>query len=252
MSIGRVFNRAITAIRVNPIVILGLALAIGALPGLVLTFLVGAYAGAAVSDFSTGSLTGLYVMLGISVLISIVIGALVQGALTRATVSASEGRKTSFGENLSTGLRVALPLIGLGIIIAIGVAIGMVLLVVPGIILALMWSVAAPALVVEREGVFAALRRSSQLTKGARWKILGLFLVVVIAYWLLSLVVSVVGISAYSAGDPAGLTAANAIGSVVLGTLMNAATGTIQPALYVELRQWKEGTSVEHLEEIFA
>ncbi|HEU5483115.1 MAG TPA: hypothetical protein VFU80_08505 [Sphingomicrobium sp.] len=252
MSIGRVFSRALAAVRTNPLVILGLAFAIGAVPGLLLTLLVSGIVGPVSAGLTTGSLTSLYGFLALSVVISIVIGALVQGALTRAAVSASEGRKASFGESLSTGLRVALPLIGLGILVAIGVGVGMILLVVPGIILALMWSVAAPALVIERDGVLAALGRSRDLTKGARWKIFGLFLVVVVVYWLLSVVVGIVGLTSYSAGDPAGLTTANAIGSIVLGTLMNAATGTIQPSLYVELRQWKEGTSVENLEQIFA
>jgi hypothetical protein len=42
------------------------------------------------------------------------------------------------------------------------------------------------------------------------------------------------------------------IASIVLGTLLNAVSGTIYPSIYVELRQWKEGTSVEALEQVFA
>lgn len=39
---------------------------------------------------------------------------------------------------------------------------------------------------------------------------------------------------------------------MLLGTLLNTALGTIQPSLYVELRQWKEGTDVQSLQQVFA
>jgi hypothetical protein len=38
MSVGRVFQRAFSAIAYNPVVILGLALVVGALPGLIFSF----------------------------------------------------------------------------------------------------------------------------------------------------------------------------------------------------------------------
>ncbi|MEP7130521.1 MAG: hypothetical protein ABI770_05270 [Sphingomicrobium sp.] len=44
----------------------------------------------------------------------------------------------------------------------------------------------------------------------------------------------------------------NMLGSVIIGTLCNALWGTIQSSLYVELRQWKEGGSLDNLEEVFA
>jgi membrane-anchored glycerophosphoryl diester phosphodiesterase (GDPDase) len=148
---------------------------------------------------------------------------------------------------------VVLPLIGLTILVSIGIMLGFMLLIVPGIILLTMWAVAIPALVIEREGVGAAFRRSSQLTKGARWKIFALFLVLLIIYWLLSLVIGLAGLKMYSAADSAaGLTVGNLLGSVVLGTVFNTLWGTIQPSLYVELRQWKEGGSLENLQEVFA
>jgi hypothetical protein len=116
-----------------------------------------------------------------------------------------------------------------------------------------MWSVAAPTIVVERVGVFEALGRSRELTRGARWKILGTFLVLLVIYWLLSIVLGFVGLKMYgAAGAAPGLTTANLIGSIVLGTIFNVAWGTIQPSLYVELRHWKEGDSVQALHDVFA
>ena len=254
MSIGRVFQRAFSAISLNPVVILSLALVIGALPGLIMSYLfyqLGLFSPATVQK-GLISPSGIGAGIFLSSLITFVVSALVQGALTRATVSASEGTRASFGESLSAAARVLLPLIGLSILWAIGVGIGFMLLVVPGIILLMMWAVAVPSLVVERKGIFAAFSRSAELTKGARWKIFGLCLVLLVIYWLLSAVIGLVGLGMYSPTNAAGFTITNIIGSMIVGTIFNMLWGTIQPSLYVELRQWKERDSAQNLADVFA
>jgi hypothetical protein len=256
VSIGRVFQRAFSAITFNPLVILGLALVIGAIPGIIMTFLfyrLGIGAPAALrSGASVNAMVG---ATAVTSVLTLVISSLVQGALTRATVSAAEGRRVTFGESLGTGLRVILPLIGLSILLAFGLMVGFLLLVIPGIILLLMWAVAVPSLVIERVGVIGAFTRSAELTKGSKWKILALFIVLLVGYWLLSAAIALIGLGTFNAANlsaSGGPTAANAIGGVIVGTIFNAVWGTIQPSLYVELRQAKEGNSMENLEAIFA
>jgi hypothetical protein len=252
MSITRVFQRAFQAISLNPVVILSLALVVGAVPSLLMTALISrsGIGSQASIQISFGAIIGAGFLSGV---VGLVVSALVQGAITRATVTAIEGRRATFGESLSTALRVLLPLIGLSILLAIGIMIGFVLLIVPGIILLLMWAVAVPSLVVERGGVFAAFARSAELTRGAKWRILGLFLLLAVAYWLLSLVARIVGLGLYSPTAASnGFTIANIIGGIVVGTVFNMIWGTVQPSLYIELRQWKEGGSIENLEQIFA
>jgi MFS family permease len=254
MSIGRVFQRAFSAISLNPGVILGLALVVGALPSLIMSYAFFRLGLGNAEAIRSGAITpmGFGVGMMLSGLATFVISELVQGALTRATVSANEGHRASFGASLAAAVRVLLPLIGLSFLWAFGVTIGFILLVVPGIILLMMWAVAVPALVVERRGVFAAFARSAELTKGARWKIFGLCLVLLVIYWLLSLIVGIIGLGTYQPSNPAGFTIANLIGSIVVGTIFNTLWGTIQPSLYVELRQWKEGDSADNLAEVFA
>lgn len=145
-----------------------------------------------------------------------------------------------------------LPLIALSILWAFGVMLGFVLLIVPGIILLMMWAVAVPALVVERQGVFSAFRRSAELTKGAKWKIFGLCLVLLVIYLLLSTAVSFVGLHAYTPTPQGAFSISNLVGGIVIGTVFNTLWGTIQPSLYVELRQWKEGDSADSLAKVFA
>jgi len=255
MSIGRVFQRAFSAIGFNPVVILGLALVVGSLPGLLMTYLLAQVGLVTPGTTPAGTInpSGFMGAIFFSSILGLIVASIVQAALTRATVSASEGVRASFGESLATALRVVLPLIGLTILFSIAIGVGFVLLVVPGIILLTMWAVAIPALVIERDGIGGAFRRSAELTNGARWKIFGLFLVLLVIYWLLSIVAGLVGLGMYSAANAAaGLTVGNMIGSVILGTIFNTIWGTIQPSLYVELRQWKEGGSIENLQEVFA
>ncbi len=61
---------------------------------------------------------------------------------------------------------LALPLIWLGIISTLGLMLGFLLFFVPGVILALRWAVAAPALVAKRVSATEALSLSRQLTAG--------------------------------------------------------------------------------------
>ena len=105
MSVGRVFQRAFSAIRLNPVVILGLALIVGALPNLIMTYLfvqMGLVTSTEAVRIGAISPTRIIWVSLLSGLIIMVIAALVQGSLTRAVVTANEGRRASFGESLGT------------------------------------------------------------------------------------------------------------------------------------------------------
>ena len=255
MSVGRVFQRAFSTITHNPAVVLGLALVVGAIPSVATQYLFIEFGLTAASDIESGSFStsGFIFATLLTSLVTVIFAAIVQGALTRATWAENEGRHATFGECLGTGLRFVLPLVGVAILVTLGGFLGMILLIVPGVILFLMWSVATPAVVVDQGGAFAALKRSAELTKGARWKILALFLVIFVAYWLLALLLGVIGLDdAALAEDGSSLSATQVIGGILLATVFNAIWGTIQPSLYVELRQWKEGADLENLEQVFA
>lgn len=68
--------------------------------------------------------------------------------------------------------------IGLGIVGGLGILLGMVLLVIPGLILLVRWSISVPCLLASDEGVFDNLRRSWDQTAGHFWPILISFLVI--------------------------------------------------------------------------
>ena len=83
-------------------------------------------------------------------MVGLVLQALVQGSLVRATLAYARGERATFGECISSSFGVVLPLIGLAIVMGLGIELGLVLLIVPGVMLFVMWSVASPALVAER------------------------------------------------------------------------------------------------------
>lgn len=249
MSIGRVFGRAFETLRHNPSVMFGIAFLFRALPGAVLGW--GVTEGRAAMGIDA---TSFFLWSGSGGFLSFILSTITQGALVRATVAHSEGRRAGFAECAMTGLRVFLPLIGLGIVLALGVALGLALLIVPGVMIYVMWSVAAPALVEERLGVFAAFSRSRHLTHGARWRVFALELVVLILYWLVSAALGLVVVLFFGLNGTAaiGSSAWYLIGTALVQTVVAAVWGAIQTSLYVELRLWKDGPAGSALADIFA
>ena len=254
MSIGRVLNTAFGAIFGNLFVMLGIAFLFSGLPrGLVTYFQQSALPSIGTGQASPG--TFLWIVAA-GTLVTMVFTVIAQGALVRATMTAHQGEKARFGECLTTALQRMLPLIGLGLVSGVAFLFAAILLIVPAIILATIWYVSAPLVVAERSGVFAALGRSAELTKGERWNIfvvllitLGFFLLV----FMLSSVVSGVGIAISArSGDFTGLASLTAIAGAISTTLQTTLTGAISTAVYVELRGLKEGPESQGLDAIFA
>jgi hypothetical protein len=175
-------------------------------------------------------------------LISLVFPLIVTGALMYGVFQQLRGQPAGIGSSLAVGLRRLLPVLGTALIVAILVALGFVLLVVPGIILACMYWVAVPAAVIEGTGPLRSLKRSSALTKGHAGTI-----------FVLMLVLS--GIS-YAVGFGLGLTLgdspqvvewASAGVAIPLGTLSSVANAVG----YHDLRLAKEGVGIEDLVRVF-
>ncbi|MGK2910267.1 MAG: hypothetical protein ACSLE1_10795 [Sphingobium sp.] len=253
-SIGKILTRAFGVMGDNPIAVFGIALLFGALPQQIYAYLINP---AMLAADPANAASSVVLTIGSSI-VFLVFGMLVQGAIVRATAAYAEGSRATFAECVGTGLSAALPLIGLTILLILGLMFGFILFVIPGIILYIMWSVAAPALVVEKTGVFAAFGRSRFLTKGARWKIFGLQILLVVVFTLLSSLVGVMmvasgGLQSLAAQLEGGrMPAGYIIAAVASSTLMTAFWSTTQTSLYIGLREWKEGPQAETLANVFA
>jgi hypothetical protein len=125
----------------------------------------------------------------LAIVVSLAVGTLYQGMVVELVRDVQDGRRdSSVGDLMRSVLPVLGPLIGAGILAGLGIGAGFVLLIVPGLILLTMWAVIAPAIVIERRGVFDAFGRSRQLVKGQGWPVFG---TVVVAY-LIALVATFV------------------------------------------------------------
>lgn len=92
------------------------------------------------------------------------------------------------------------PLVAVSILFGIGVGIGFVLLIVPGLILLVIWSVVAPVTVLERPGVFAAFGRSRELVRGNGWNVFGVIVLVFLAVAVLSIAAGLIASGLGSVG----------------------------------------------------
>lgn len=251
VSIGGILSRAFGVMGNNPIVVFGLSFLFGAVPAQVYTYFLTTLRNTTADPIVMTAITG-----G-SVLIFVMFSMLAQGGIIRASVAYAQGERASFGECISVGLSKALPLFGLSLLFIFGMMFGFLLFFIPGVILVIMWSVSAPALIAEPIGVFRAFGRSRYLTKGARWKIFGMLLLMLVLFWILSAIVGVlmftIGIESLQVamlnGDlPIWYMAMSVVSSTITTALMT----TIVTALYISLRNWKDGPQAEALADIFA
>jgi hypothetical protein len=116
------------------------------------------------------------------------------GFVVRLVQDVRDGRRDhSVGDLFSAATPAIASLILFGILFSIGVGIGFILLIVPGLFLLTMWSVGAPAIVVERIGAIDAFGRSWNLVKGDGWSVFGALLLILIIVIVIQLVLVAIG-----------------------------------------------------------
>ena len=124
--------------------------------------------------------------------ISIVGLYLTQGALTEAVADVRDGRADlSIGDTFQRVSPKLGAIIGAGLLAGLGIAIGLVLLIVPGLILMTLWAVIIPVIVLENKGVFESFGRSQQLVKGHGFSVFG---IIVLTFLILFAVGIVLGL----------------------------------------------------------
>ena len=236
----------------NPLVTLGASLMLSGLPGVLLNYLI--FNKRNTDTQSTGLTVAVILWSALFLLISLVLPALVQGCIVRATVADSEGRKASWGECVGAAAARLFPLIGVSFLLGIAIVLGFIVLVIPGVILAVVYAVVIPVTVEERLGVGQTFKRASDLSRGARWKILGLAVLVLLMAWLFMVAVGLVQ-AALLGSSSSDLSRAFTIPALLVSglssTFITCLWSTTQTALYVELRDWKDGPATGRLGEIF-
>ena len=176
--------------------------------------------------------------------LSIVLPQFITAIVAYGTIQELRHHSVSTGEALTRGLQLALPVLGVVIVASIAIAIGAMLLVVPGLILFVMFWVAIPVAVVERPGVIASLQRSAFLTKGNRWRIFGLIVIL----WLILIMISTVETLAFAATAASG---AYPYIDYVVTAFVTVVFAVVSAVGYHDLRLLKDGVDVETIAAVF-
>jgi hypothetical protein len=193
------------------------------------------------------------------------------------------GRRTSPAEMWQRAKGRALPAVGLALLTGLALTAAVVAVLLPGILvliagrtgpgvllllaggvaaivlavlLAVRWSLAAPALVLEKASVTTALRRSWRLTGRSFWRVLGILLLTGIIVSIGQAAISF-PLSALSSLPAAGQSnpyenlgtvftqlLINGVGSIVAGAVFYPFSAASSALLYIDMRMRREGLDV--------
>ncbi|MBK8161300.1 MAG: hypothetical protein IPK59_21965 [Rhodospirillaceae bacterium] len=185
------------------------------------------------------------------VAILVLVSAIANGFTTATLVYGSfqdlRGQKIGLGECFSRAIGV-LPMIAIGAVCyGLLVGLGTMLLVIPGIIIAVVYWLYVPAIVVEKKGLGAAFTRSGELTKGKRWSIFAILLLVGLVSIGIELLV---GFGAVMLGAMASVNMI-VIVSYALNAIIGAFFSVSNAVTYYYLRADKEGVDIEDIARLF-
>ncbi len=123
--------------------------------------------------------------------------ALYTGFVVKLVEDVRDGKRDfSIGELFSSAYPSVGPLILNGLLLGLGVLLGLVLLVVPGLYLLTMWAVCSPAIVAEGRGPIEAFGRSRDLVQGQGWPVFGALVVAILIQLVVGIVFAVIGAGA--------------------------------------------------------
>jgi hypothetical protein len=239
LDIGATLQDVLNVLTRNfgPVVIL--ALLLGGLP-LLLVYL-GSYFAVSNPVFAILALLG--------AIASLVGRPILYGSLMFLTVRYLDGEPASLRECLAAGKRKWGSLLGLMIVTGLVTGVGLVLLIVPGIYLALRWAVAGPSKVLTGRGISDAMEHSTRLTEGRRWAML---LVYVVVYAVALVLAMGLGLLEYVFDLVAPKVLVGAVVEPLTSVGYDISIALVGSVLYRRLRTDMEGAPTAVLEEVFA
>lgn len=267
LSVGEILDGAVQTMRRHPALVFGISAIVAVISGaldLGLSYWL-------LSDFPNPAQLGpgateqeqlqqlsqmfgrLLATVGVTLVVSLLIRTFMSGFITVVVGKAVLGRPVTLRDALAELRPRLLPLLGLTVLFTIIVTIASVFLIIPGIWLWAMLSLAAPALVLERGGIRESLRRSWRLVSGTWWRVFGILLLAGIAAAIISMVIELpfgVGLglttnAADLANQSFGSQLLSTLGGVVAQTIVGPFTAAATALLYVDQRMRKEGMDIQ-------
>lgn len=183
-------------------------------------------------------------------LITLLSTLVITAALTAYLTDRILDRPADLKACLRVGWSRLLPLIGVGLLVALGAMAGFLACVVPGIILLIRWNFASQIVVVERARPISAMKRSFWLTAGRFWPVLAIVVVSALLTGIISSIFSGI-LNAIVISVTGADSAATAISGLVTGTIASGLTLPFSAAVsvitYLDLRVRREGLDLQLL-----
>jgi hypothetical protein len=185
------------------------------------------YVGAAIVAALLGLAGGIGLFLGW--IINLIAAFLVQAALVKAVQDVRDGRvDLNLGETVSAVLPYLLPVAAASILAGIGISIGFILIIVPGLVLLTFWSLIVPSIVIGGEGVFGSFGKSWRTVRGYAWHVFGTYVLVFLILIVFNIVLGLVLLALP-------LVARNFISNVISGTLIAPFLALVVTLIYYRL-----------------
>jgi len=164
----------------------------------------------------------------VAALVALVAITLFTGMVVELVADVQDGRRdATVAQLLAAVTPVFGRLILVGLVAGVGIVIGFLAIIVPGLILITVWSVIAPVVVLERPPGLRALRRSRELVRGNGRPVFGVIVVLVVGVNVLAGLLEAVG---DSAGTGAGI-----VVTVIVQVLTAPVAALAASVLYFEL-----------------
>jgi len=112
--------------------------------------------------------------------LALAVSAASQAATVVAVSHVHLDRPASVMDSFSKVKNQILGVMGLSLLVGLVAGLACLALIVPGVLLFIMWSLAVPAKVLENKGVLDAMSRSMELTKGSRGRIFVIGLLIIV------------------------------------------------------------------------
>ena len=181
-------------------------------------------------------LVGLLTWFGaiLAAIISLIATFWVQGALVKAVDDVRDGRADlSLGETFDH-VRPRLPaIIVAGILAAIGIFLGLLLLIAPGLLLLTWWILIIPVIVLEGRSAGESFGRSRELVRGYGWQVFGVIVLTILLFIAFRIVLGLVLL-------PFADWLQGFLTEIVAGTLATPFIAVVWTLLYYRLKAAKE------------
>ena len=117
----------------------------------------------------------------------------VQASLIKAVQDVRDGRvDLDLSQTVQAAFPYILPVIGASILAGIGITIGFILLIVPGLVLLTFWCLIIPFIVIGGSGVFASFGNSWRTVRGYAWRVFGTYVLVFLILVAFSIVLGLI------------------------------------------------------------